>query len=145
MTESQVIKPVVVVGVDGSLQSCEALRWAARYVASIGGELRAVIVWEQLPGFGYFPGGTRSLELEARGTLERTIEKALGPQPPMTVETKVLRGNPTPVLVEESKGAHLLVVGDRGYGGFAGLLLGSVGERCAREAECSVVIVRDGS
>ena len=60
---------VVVVGIDGSKQSGEALRWAARYVTLHGGILRPVAVWDQTPGFGYFPGGIESIEREAHLTL----------------------------------------------------------------------------
>ena len=58
------------------------------------------------------------------------------------IERRVVEGAPGAVLVEESRGADLLVVGSRGHGGFAGLLLGSVSQQCAHHAECPVVIVR---
>lgn len=137
----------VVVGIDGSPQSAEALRFAIDYARRVGAELQAVIAWENTLGFGFVPAGAQSLEHEAETTLERTIEKVVAeetePLPPIT--RRVLRGHSTPVLVEASRGARLLCVGDRGYGGFAGLLLGHCGENCARLASCSVVIVREGS
>jgi nucleotide-binding universal stress UspA family protein len=144
VTETEGSKPiVVVVGVDGSTQSYAALRWADRYAGTIGGELRAVIAWEHTPGFGYVPVGQLGLEHEARKTIEHAIEKTLGATRVGEVTAIVRHGNPTPVLVEESNDAAVLVVGDRGYGGFAGLLLGSVGENCVRRAKCTVVVVRD--
>lgn len=132
---------VVVVGVDGSTQSGAALQWAGQYAGSMGGELRAVIAWEHAPGFGFFPGGRAALEREAALALERTIEKHLD-RDDVVVTMRTVEGNPSSVLVEESVAADLLVVGDRGYGGFAGLMLGSVGENCVRHAKCSVVVVK---
>jgi nucleotide-binding universal stress UspA family protein len=58
------------------------------------------------------------------------------------VERRVVEGAPAAVLVEESRRADLLVVGSRGQGGFAQLLLDSVSQQCAHRAECPVVIVR---
>ena len=59
----------------------------------------------------------------------------------MEIERRVVRTRPAAVLVDESRGADLLVVGSRGHGGFAGLLLGSVSQQCAHHAACPVVIV----
>jgi len=60
------------------------------------------------------------------------------------IERRVVEGRPAAVLVNESQGADLLVVGSRGHGGFAGLLLGSVSQQCAHHAACPVVIVHRG-
>jgi nucleotide-binding universal stress UspA family protein len=142
MTERNKSRPVVLVGVDGSAQSIEAVQWAAHYTEVVGGDLRAVIAWQRDLGFGYFPEGPRGLVHEAARTLDHTIITALGDEAAVDVERVVRPGNPTSVLVEESAKADLLVVGARGFGGFAGLLVGSVGENCVRHAKCSVVVVR---
>lgn len=138
-------RPVIVVDVDGSSESVEATQWAARYAALVGGRVRAVTVWQPDVGFDYFPERSLGLDREAAQTLERTLETALGTERAVGIERVVRAGNPTSVLVEESTRASLLVVGDRVDGGFAGLLLGSVGEHCVRHAKCSVVVVRDNS
>jgi len=132
----------VVVGVDGSTNSTAALRWAARYAELTGADLHAVTAWENVLGFGFAPIGAADLEREARHVLNRTLKKTFAEEASVEVVTHVTRGNPTAVLVEASRDAELLVVGDRGYGGFANLLLGSVGENCVRQAHCSVVVVR---
>ena len=59
----------------------------------------------------------------------------------MGVERRVVEGAAASVLVDESRDAELLVVGSRGHGGFAGLLLGSVSQQCAHHATCPVVII----
>jgi nucleotide-binding universal stress UspA family protein len=142
MTEQGKRRPVIVVGVDGSKQSTEAVQWASSYAEMVGGDLRAVIAWQQDVGFGYYPEGPRGLDHEATRTLDHVLVAALGDEKARSVERVIRRGNATSTLVEESANAALLVVGDRGYGGFAGLLLGSVGENCVRHGRCSVVVVR---
>lgn len=60
----------------------------------------------------------------------------------MDIRTSVEEGNPAKVLIERSKEADLLVVGCRGHGGFAGMLLGSVSHHLVAHAECAVVVIR---
>lgn len=145
MSASDTHKPIVV-GIDGSPESADALAWAIDFARLSGADIHAVIAWENTLGFGFVPAGAHSLEDEAQRTLDHTIDKVLADEtaPLPHIERFVKHGHSTPVLVEASRGASLLVVGDRGYGGFAGLLLGHCGENCARLASCSVVIVRDG-
>ena len=134
---------VIVVGVDGSESSREALRWAARQAEVTGAEMRAVMSWE-IPTAVYwvpFPEGL-DLEANARKLLAATVEETLGPDPAVPVSQVVLQGHPAPSLVDESDGAELLVVGSRGHGEFAGMLLGSVSEHCVARAHCPVVVVR---
>lgn len=65
--------------------------------------------------------------------------------PTLKLETKVIEGNAANVLEEASKGADLLVVGNRGLGGISGLLVGSVGMHCVSHAPCPVVVLREKS
>ncbi|MEU4214215.1 universal stress protein [Actinoplanes sp. NPDC026623] len=61
----------------------------------------------------------------------------------MTVDQVVLRGHPAAALLDQAKAATLLVVGSRGHGGFASVLLGSTSVYCTEHATCPVVVVRD--
>jgi nucleotide-binding universal stress UspA family protein len=70
------------------------------------------------------------------------IKEVLGEDPPVLVQPRVKQGNPAKVLIEESANADLLVVGKRGHGGFAGLVLGSVSQHVAAYAKCPVAVVR---
>ena len=78
---------------------------------------------------------------------ETLLTEALKPvrdsHPGVTIQTSVLEGHPAPVLVKASDGADLLVVGSRGHGEFAGMLLGSVSEHCVSNARCPVLVLRD--
>jgi nucleotide-binding universal stress UspA family protein len=60
----------------------------------------------------------------------------------VVVDHVVTEGSPARTLLDEARGADLLVVGSRGRGGFAGLLLGSVSQHCVHHAPCPVVVVR---
>ncbi|MDG9687561.1 universal stress protein [Streptomyces sp. DH18] len=142
----------IVVGVDGSDSSQQALRWAARYAAATGGVVEAVAAWD-IPQFhgalGWLPptsGDEKALESEARRGLERTVEEAVGANPSVEVRvrTEVRYGTAANVLLQAANGASLLVVGSRGLGGFKGLVLGSVAQHCVQQATCPVLVYRDG-
>jgi nucleotide-binding universal stress UspA family protein len=144
MSENPSRRSVVLVGVDGSPNSVEALRWAADYVHQVGGELHVCIAYQTWLGIGfdYARLSTERVEQETRRILEHTLHEVLGVERSRGIARDVKHGNPTQVLVEASRDADLLVIGDRGSGGYKELLLGSVSENCVRQAHCSVVVVR---
>lgn len=138
----------IVAGVDGSPSSIAALRWAVRQARLTGGIVDAVIAWH-FPvgsgafGYGYVPliDGTDFAEIAAR-TLSESVEAVTATEHPVNVREHVVKGNPARVLLDAAAGANLLVVGSRGHGGFAEMLLGSVGQHCVQHASCPVVVVR---
>lgn len=136
----------VVVGVDGSEPSNEALRWAARQAELTGSQLRVVMCWE-LPSMAYWAPLPEGLDLEkdAQVALHRTVLDVLGAAPAVKVSEVVCEGHPAPALLAESADAELLVVGSRGHGAFTGMLIGSVSEHCVTHATCPVVVVRSRS
>jgi len=144
MSENPSPGRVVLVGVDGSPNSVEALRWAAEYAQHVGGELRACIAYQSWLGVGFDRAhiSAERVEREARQMLVHTIHKVLGEAGSKGIVCDVKEGNPTEVLVEASRHADLLVVGDRGHDGYKEHLLGSVSDHCIRQAHCSVVVVR---
>ena len=142
---------VIVVGVDHSAGAKAALRFALEEARLRQATLRVVHAWQ----FGYI-GATTGLEgalpavggeLEdfrrgAEAALDETLKDVGADNDGVAIERRVDQGAAAAVLVEESRGADLLVVGSRGHGGFAQLLLGSVSQQCAQHAFCPVVIVR---
>ncbi len=133
--------PVIVVGVDGWEESRKALLWAADQATLTHAQLRVVSAWYVHVGYGFPPMLAVSYEEPARRALEAALA-ALGSSPPCSVEAELKQGHTRQVLVDSSADADLLVIGSRGLGGFAGMLLGSVSEHCACHANCTVVIVR---
>jgi nucleotide-binding universal stress UspA family protein len=136
--------PVIVVGVDGSEPSKRALRWAADQAALTGSELNIVTTWEYPPTFGWAPPYPSDFDpdADARKALTETVEEVLGAGPGVVRHLTVTEGHPAFVLTKAAEGATLLVVGSRGHGAFAGMVLGSVSEYCAAHAPCPVVVVR---
>lgn len=132
----------VVVGVDGSGSSVAALRWAAHVGGVLGLEIDAVTSWEYPANYGLVGTvGGWDPEVDAGAVLARAVDTAFEGGGPPGLRTHVRRGHPSPVLLEASHHAEMLVVGSRGHGGFAGLLLGSVSAHCAAHASCPVVVV----
>jgi nucleotide-binding universal stress UspA family protein len=132
----------VVVGVDGSKQSEQALRWAAHFAATFGARIDAIAAWMLPTGYGW--GGVPmewSPEQDMEKILTNSVDRVFGAQRPKDMRLIVREGNPAKVLLDESDGALIMVVGSRGHGGFAGLLLGSVSTSTAEHATCPVLVV----
>jgi nucleotide-binding universal stress UspA family protein len=137
----------IVVGVDGSPGSRKALTWAAAEAADHGANLTVINVWEHtlLPPAGSVSVSEHYVPDPSQRTAEdlvQVIKEELGEEPPVLVQPQVKQGRPAKVLIEESAGADLLVVGERGHGGFVGLVLGSVSQHVAAYAKCPVTVVR---
>lgn len=140
---------LIVVGVDGSDSSQKALRWAYDEAAHHGATITALACWHppalpMSPPYGSAPpkGYASQPERDALDLLERYVADLDVREPVVDVHTAVEEGNPAEVLIERSKEADLVVVGSRGHGGFAGMLLGSVSQHLVAHAECPVTVVR---
>ena len=134
----------IVVGVDGSQQSVEALRWAARIAPSFGAGIRAVGAWDYPPEYaGYVPLGSDNFDEVTQKQVDKAVREAFGDDVPAGLTTSVVFGHPSKVLVHESEDATMLVVGRRGHGGFRGLLLGSVCAACVAHAKCPVLVIHE--
>ncbi|MFG1947106.1 universal stress protein [Nonomuraea sp. NPDC048826] len=132
----------VVAGVDGSEQAGLALDWAAADAGRRGKALRVVYVREPwIPEHPLSQGG-ESLTEQARLLLERSARRAREQAPGLEVSTAVVTGAVVERLRTESETADTVVVGSRGLGGFAGLVLGSTGLGLAGHGPGPVVIVR---
>ena len=138
----------IVVGIDGSPGSAEALKFAVSEARLRKAKLKAVTAWTLT--YVAAPIGMMApidealipeLQDNAKTVLDQALAAALGPEPDLEIEKAVLEGTPAQVLVDAAQGADLLVVGTRGHGGFTGLLLGSVSQQAAHHAPCPVVIV----
>jgi nucleotide-binding universal stress UspA family protein len=136
----------IVVGVDGSAHSRAALKWAAAEAADHGAELVVLNVWEHtlLPPAGSVTVSEHYVPDPSQRTaddLVQVIREELGEDPPVRVQPRVKQGRPAKALIDESADADLLVVGERGHGGFVGLVLGSVSQHVAAYAKCPVTVV----
>ena len=140
---------VIVVGIDHSEGAKAALHFALEEAKLRRATLRVVHAWQygyigatglegSIPVLG---GDIKELRDAAEATLEETLRESIPETSPVEIERRLVEGRPAAVLVDESQGADLLVVGSRGHGGFTGLLLGSVSQQCAHHASCPVVIV----
>ena len=135
---------VIVVGVDGSPASADALRWAARQAELTGAGLRAVSTWRWPNYITIKPPGL-DLAADTERTLTELVDQVLADHPGLTVTRRVCEGPPGPALLAQAEGAELLVVGARGRAAFPGMMLGSVAEYCVRNGDCPVVVVRAGT
>ena len=131
----------VVAGYDGSQNGVRALDWAVEEARARGVPLTVIHAWEA------FIGGSTAMTMVdlgsvAQQTLDGGVEHVRKQAPDVPVRGIVECGRPAAVLIEAGKHAALIVLGLRGLGGFAGLLLGSVSAQVVAHAECPVVIAR---
>jgi nucleotide-binding universal stress UspA family protein len=134
----------IVVGVDGSASSQQALRWAAAEAAFRGTPLVAVMAWGYLDQHHHpadAPFAPNYSEADAHLALASYVTDALGPDATDAVDLHPVCDLPARALLEASEDAEMVVVGARGRGGFAGLLLGSVSQKVLHHAPCPVAIV----
>ena len=145
----QIRRQRIVVGVEGSEGSRAALRWAFDEAQYRSCSVEVVTAYlptyvPAAPDFGYVPLDPVDLVDEVRKMQDDAVASAMAKHPDLTVtiEQKVIKGRAADMLIAAAAGAALLVVGNRGRGGFRGLLLGSVSQQIAQHADCPVVIVR---
>ncbi len=147
----------VVVGVDGSAGGKAALQWSLDEARLRKTPLRIVHAWAYgymgatAGGYGYVGGlgsytavssDVADLQGAAERLLDQMIEEAVGEAEDVEIERRVVDGHAAAVLIAAVVPGDLLVVGSRGHGGFAGMLLGSVSQQCVHHAPCPVVVVR---
>jgi nucleotide-binding universal stress UspA family protein len=140
---------VIVVGVDHSEGAKAALGFALEEATLRQATLRVVHAWQYAyigaTGFeGSYPalgGDIKELRDLAERDLDATLQEAIPETGAIEIERRVVEDRPAAALVDESRGADMIVVGSRGHGGFGGLLLGSVSQQVAHHAACPVVIV----
>jgi nucleotide-binding universal stress UspA family protein len=131
-----------VVGVDGSTPSKAALRFAQRLALATGASLDVIGGWAWPNAIAM---ADVALDYSPRDDIEkeltRSVDEVFGADRGTDVTVRAVQGDPARVLIDESRGALMLVVGSRGLGGFRSLLLGSVSARVAAHATCPVLIV----
>lgn len=143
--------PRVVVAVDGSTGSRAALLFAVEDASRRGVPVEAVIAY-RVPELWLDYNAIGSSEQErlhaavrsqsedrVRAVVDEVARESSAPLPEVWV--RAAPGSPSEVLLQESEGADLLVVGSRGHGAFSSVLLGSTGMQCALHATCPVTVV----
>ncbi|MGW5498966.1 universal stress protein [Streptomyces olivaceoviridis] len=134
------LAPRIVVGVDGSSSSKRALVWGLFMARTTGSVLEAVTAWQN-PSSWTGVADDWDPVAEARAMLTACCAAVLGDYQPSDIRLTVLEGPATAALLSASAGARMLILGSRGHGGFAGLLLGSVSAACAEHAACPTLII----
>jgi len=138
----------IVVGIDESDSARDALAWAAVEARQFDVPLDVVYAWDGIGvrlarESGWVKAVTVDLERgAAEDVINQVVTAALGEHPDVKITPMPVPGEAAEALIEASRDADLLVVGCRGVGGFDGLYLGSVSEKCVHHAHCPVVVVR---
>jgi nucleotide-binding universal stress UspA family protein len=137
----------VLVGLDGSPTSEQALGYAVQAAARAGATLRAVHAWDDL-GVLHSPMApaealpVNEIQAAAHRMLAEQLASWQEKYPEIAVEGQVVHERPAAALIELGHQARMIVIGSRGRGGFARLFLGSVSQAVVRHATCPVVVCR---
>lgn len=133
----------IVVGIDGSQESKNALHWAVQQGKKQNSAVHAVAVWHHPVQFGFqrmFPDD--ELQEQAQKAVDEAVSEATKDVSGCEVETRIQRGHTPSVLLAASRTAEMLVLGYRGRGSVSGVMLGSVVLHCVQHASCPVVVIR---
>ncbi|RCW45922.1 nucleotide-binding universal stress UspA family protein [Halopolyspora algeriensis] len=122
----------ITAGIDGSNGSFHAVSWAAAEASRRHARLHLVVVDDDPQRAGH-----------AEDVMRYALEQCRAREPEVVVTDEVVSGHPVEQLLQHSRSAHMLVLGSRGLGGFAGALLGSVSAAVATHSSCPVVVVHD--
>ena len=139
----------IIVGVDGSGHSQQALEWAMHEAATRQAALTVLTVdpvalsaWTGAPIRSEADEPAREhAEQAAKQAADEAAGHLTGEARPMSVTVRAVNGNPAEELISASRGADLVVVGSRGAGGFSRLMMGSVSSQVAHHAHCPVAII----
>ncbi|MEO8220244.1 MAG: universal stress protein [Specibacter sp.] len=135
---------IIVVGFDGSESSLAALRWAVDEARLRQGRIRVITAWHYPPVPSSIEDSSINDSFHTAERFQADALKAVSTDG-VDITGTLVRGYPATALLDASKDADILIVGSRGRGGFAGLLLGSVSTQVAHHASCPVLIVRHPS
>ena len=142
--------PGIIVGIDGSDHSKNALEWAMKEATIRHAPLTVITVHPVIAGFSGRPVAyptDDALVEQARVAAQEEVDKTLarlGGPAPETVTVQGVSGFPAEVLITASGDADMIVVGSQGSGGFSRLLLGSVSSQVTHHAQCPVVVIPSG-
>ena len=141
--------PGVIVGIDGSAHSARALEWAVTQAALQRAAVTVITVntvpaspWSGHPVVLAQDPAVLDRMRQAAEEMTVKVTSQLGEARPASVTVRAINGFPSKELIDASRDADLLVVGSRGAGGFARLMVGSTSEQVVHHAHCPVVVVR---
>jgi nucleotide-binding universal stress UspA family protein len=140
----------IVVGHDGSPEAQAALDTALELAHALGATVLVVRTWslDTAPSGVVFHDGYAASFAEigeaVHGRLRTETASRIGSRAGLDVQLRSVLGQPAETLIALSRDARMLVVGSRGLGGVAGMVLGSVSDRCVRHARCPILVVPRG-
>jgi nucleotide-binding universal stress UspA family protein len=143
MSEYHDGRPTIVVGIDGSDSSSDALYWALRQARVTGARVRAVMSW-QIPMSIYLtPTYTEDdYRRDAENLMDTILKEAAAEFGDIPIDKDLVGGRAGPALAHAAEGAELLVIGSHGRGELPGMHLGSVASYCVHHSPCPVVVYR---